>query len=984
MEMIHRSTAIQKKVEVSIKDGKTFSEKVFSLELWSIADANQEKTIQVRNDRDISGPFKQIQFTFDKDRNYVYTKNDYNQKEFDDTYKGIASEFSISGLLEGNANTVIRTSRTNSASDVTEQYNGPAELVHVKVEQITNADLKPEPKKGFVRVWDLNTGELLNTIETQYVEGGALALTSDNSKIVSGYSDRKIRVWDLNTGKLLNTLEGHSWSVSSVAITSDNSKIVSGSDDGTIRIWDLNTGKLLNTLEVSYQVYFVAITSDNSKIVSGNLNTEMYIESEANPPPITPKIVTRLGQSSTHLVADKWTKEDALGYHIYAHALAKFITHDKTDGPLCVSIQAPWGQGKTSLMRMVQSELDKDAASQEPTESLNKQVQRVIDQQNVKLREIMDGTNITSAGSGSKKAVQKRIYNPFKAFYKKLPFFKSSTPNSKTSSLVEQDNLDLGEIVKREIVDPQPFSSLEVRSNIEEEVNPRLTIWFNAWAYESSEKVWSGLADSIVQQIAERLNKEERTSFLLGLHVRRHGTAKILKLINARISSKWWQNVRPKMKKYVPFIGISLIVATLGWVNENQFWPIAGVSGLVGSVIAGSLQIFRERAQAQLSVEDEPAQESLGEYVEVPDYSKASTFMTDVVEDIQTILKRIPKGYLPMVIFIDDLDRCSPTKVTDIIEALNLFLGGGYFSNCMFMIGMDAEMVAAALEESYSKVIDRLPKYPSYAATGWRFMDKFVQLPFVIPQAEPTDIERYVKNLFLQDEVKGKEGKQKRGTVDKINEAAREAINEIEPPKHDSEIKEKQIMKTTQVEQLTKSLAEKHGLTNDKDQEVLKSEIGKHADVKELNTTINSFSYEDPEIRGLILDAAPGFLGNPREVKRFMNVFRFHFFLLSARQTKGLGIPSLKQLSHWIVLTLRWPTLARWIQANNQRLAQLEEFGQKCKDKSAWRTRVQEWLQPDPDAIPEIFDDELYFFFRDEGTKKRKDRLSSAYKQGLF
>jgi hypothetical protein len=115
-----------------------------------------------------------------------------------------------------------------------------------------------------------------------------------------------------------------------------------------------------------------------------------------------------------------------------------------------------------------------------------------------------------------------------------------------------------------------------------------------------------------------------------------------------------------------------------------------------------------------------------------------------------------------------------------------------------------------------------------------------------------------------------------------------------------------------------------------------------------------------------------------------MNVFRFHFFLLSARQTKGLSIPSLKQLSRWIVLTLRWPTLARWIQVSNQRLAQLEEFGQKCKDKNAWRTRVQKWLQPDPDAIPEIFDEELYYFFRNEGTKEPKDRLSSAYKQGLF
>ena len=37
------------------------------------------------------------------------------------------------------------------------------------------------------------------------------------------------------------TLEGHSDEVASVAITPDNSKIVSGFEDDTIKIWDLST-----------------------------------------------------------------------------------------------------------------------------------------------------------------------------------------------------------------------------------------------------------------------------------------------------------------------------------------------------------------------------------------------------------------------------------------------------------------------------------------------------------------------------------------------------------------------------------------------------------------------------------------------------------------------------------------------------------------------------------------------------------------------
>jgi hypothetical protein len=129
------TTAIPKKVDVSTNDGKTFGEKVFFLELWSIGNTASQKTIEIKGEESRNGPFRQIQFRFDKDRNYVYTKSDVNQKGFDETYAGTASEYSISGLSAGSAKTVIRMGRTNNANDVAEQYNGPAERVEVKVEQ---------------------------------------------------------------------------------------------------------------------------------------------------------------------------------------------------------------------------------------------------------------------------------------------------------------------------------------------------------------------------------------------------------------------------------------------------------------------------------------------------------------------------------------------------------------------------------------------------------------------------------------------------------------------------------------------------------------------------------------------------------------------------------------------------------------------------------------------------------------------------------
>jgi hypothetical protein len=162
------TTAIPKKVDVSTNDGKTFDEKVFFLELWSIGNTASQKTIEIKGEENRNGPFRQIQFRFDKDRNYVYTKSDVNQKGFDETYAGTASEYSISGLSTGSAKTVIRIGRTNNANDVAEQYNGPAERVEVKVETATISGPIIEPGEGswISEKWDNGNSRTIGADQT--------------------------------------------------------------------------------------------------------------------------------------------------------------------------------------------------------------------------------------------------------------------------------------------------------------------------------------------------------------------------------------------------------------------------------------------------------------------------------------------------------------------------------------------------------------------------------------------------------------------------------------------------------------------------------------------------------------------------------------------------------------------------------------------------------------------------------------------------
>ena len=100
-----------------------------------------------------------------------------------------------------------------------------------------------------LKVWDLEQGALLATLEGHGDGVMAVAVTPDGRRAVSGSDDRTLKVWDLEQGALLATLEGHGAGVLAVAVTPDGRRAVSGSDDQTLKVWDLEQGALLATLE---------------------------------------------------------------------------------------------------------------------------------------------------------------------------------------------------------------------------------------------------------------------------------------------------------------------------------------------------------------------------------------------------------------------------------------------------------------------------------------------------------------------------------------------------------------------------------------------------------------------------------------------------------------------------------------------------------------------------------------------------------------
>jgi WD40 repeat protein len=112
-------------------------------------------------------------------------------------------------------------------------------------------------RDGLMRVWNVQTGQVLHAFKAPVDTVMSVALSPDNKIVVVGGRDKKpddsrvgnLRFWDVETGETLQVIEGHTDWVTGVAYAPDGQTILSGSSYGILRMWDVTTGEALKVFE---------------------------------------------------------------------------------------------------------------------------------------------------------------------------------------------------------------------------------------------------------------------------------------------------------------------------------------------------------------------------------------------------------------------------------------------------------------------------------------------------------------------------------------------------------------------------------------------------------------------------------------------------------------------------------------------------------------------------------------------------------------
>lgn len=463
------------------------------------------------------------------------------------------------------------------------------------------------------------------------------------------------------------------------------------------------------------------------------------------------------------------------------------------------------------------------------------------------------------------------------------------------------------------------------------------SVQFEAWKYEQSERLWAALAKAIYDQPQGQMTLGARIRFRLRLELdrnreqRRYGLPasdeerEPRRVPRARL---WWEWSVFLLKGMLPPVITLAIVAVaitkLPTGAHDLAWWLGGLVSAATLVAA---------AGRNWGVVSDPFKRAIDRYVRRPDYAEQLGFTAEADKDIRCLTNVLTaEADRALAIFVDDLDRCTPKHVVEVIEAVNQIFNSSQDRRCVFFLGMDREVVATSIEVAYEDTVKHLKERGSALADGYgmQFLSKIVQMTLSLPVPDKRRMQALLANV-----------------------TGNAAPAPLPPPT------------TPNVQRLQERIEEQQP-ANPGDVERAKQQVraveGGDVSWRELEEAARRaraklLGVEAPDVANAEFEVLQYLTPNPRQVKRFDNAFRLQLHLANSAGISGFSFRpgELIALGKWVALRLRWPDLAEAIDDEPRLLAALERdmnglasSSEDEESQSRLKERYGRWFS-DPD-----------------------------------
>jgi KAP family P-loop domain len=261
-----------------------------------------------------------------------------------------------------------------------------------------------------------------------------------------------------------------------------------------------------------------------------------------------------------------------------------------------------------------------------------------------------------------------------------------------------------------------------------------IVVTFNAWKYQAKEALWRALILRLIGVLREEVADEEKQGRSTGPNELDELESSLYAAFEVQEAGPWSVNWRTVITEIA---SVALEVAQLGFGGRV-------VHFLFGKSKSKDDGVLNENEMKEISgaLERTTVSRRVAQVQSIEQFLDA---FKNVVENF--------RGERPVVVLIDDLDRCLPESALEVFEAIKLFLDA---PGCGFVVAVDREVIRSGLAVRYAPLGEAGSPAPVIDAD--EYIEKTVAISYDVPRLSSTDIAALIDEarppLELSDDQK--------------------------------------------------------------------------------------------------------------------------------------------------------------------------------------------------------------------------------------